>query len=123
MSTDAGGGSPALLSLFGKDTSVVPLLRNFRNGHGWETVVLRSEDVDAIQQRIRQFNLGVLKESMEDAHEAVRPFCGVYEARTERIAQLAMFLASKRTIDSKTACEEFLRLKVWAARHENRREE
>jgi hypothetical protein len=65
----------------------------------------------------------VLKESMQDAHEVVRPFCGLYEARTERICELAMFLASKRVIDSRTAYEELLRLKVWAARHENRGEE
>jgi hypothetical protein len=119
MSTDTGGGSPAPLS----SSAVVPFIRNFRNGSGWESVNLSGQDIEAIQQRIRQFNAAVLKESMQDAQEVVRPLCGLYEARTERICELAMFLAGSRVIDSRTAYDESQGVGSQARRQERRMRE
>jgi hypothetical protein len=51
MTTHAGGGSPAPLS----SGALVPFIRNLGNGNGWESVSLSGQDIETIQQRIRQF--------------------------------------------------------------------
>jgi|GEM_PF-6033400 len=101
------------------DASLLTMVRNYRSERGWSSVVLSSEDAKEIQQRLRESNAWVLAESMKDATEILASYAGPYESRTERICQLAMFLASKRIVDVRTACEEFLRAKIWEARHIN----
>ena len=101
------------------DESLLTMVRNYRSERGWGSVVLSSDDVKEIQQKLRESNASALAESMRDATEILASYAGPYENRTERICQLAMFLASKRIVDVKTVCEEFLRAKIWEARHIN----
>jgi len=117
MSSELAGGTPPSKTTNSGDA--LTIIRNFRNGHGWESVVLGDSEITEIQKKLREFNRTVLEESLRDASELLASYAGPYEARTERICELAMFLASKRTVDMRTAYEEFLRTKIWIARHVN----
>lgn len=100
-------------------TKTWTVVRNFKNGNGWESVVLAADDVGFIQQKLREFNREVMAQSLADAADLLKPFVGPHEARMVHIRELADFLASRRTLDARTAHEEFLRTKIWAARHEH----
>ncbi len=104
------------------DGEVVTMVRNFRKGDSWESVILNFSDVQKIQRKIRELNKGILEESLRDATNLLASYAGPYESRTGRLTQLAMFLASKRIVDIRTTYEEFLRSKIWRARdgRENR---
>lgn len=98
------------------DGKVVTMVRNFRNGEQWDVVVLKHGDIRTIQKSLREFNKEVLEESLRDACDLLASYAGIYESRTERICELAMFLASKRILDVRTVYDEFLRTKIWMTR-------
>ena len=101
------------------DGEVVTMVRNFRKGDGWESVILNYADIQKIQRKTRELNKGILEESLRDATKLLASYAGPYESRTQRLCQLAMFLASKRIVDIRTTYEEFLRSKIWRARDSN----
>ena len=118
MSSELAGETPPSENQT-QSGGALTIIRNFRNGHGWDSVVLGSDDIDEIQKKLREFNKGVLEESMRDAKDLLASYTGPYEARTKHICELGMFLASKRIVDIRTVYEEFLRTKIWIARRTN----
>lgn len=99
-----------------KQTHVLSVIRNFRNGNGWEAVTLELGELEQIQLSLRKFNRGVVEESLADAQELLGGRLSPFDDRAGAVSQLAVFMASQRTVNVRTALEEYLKAKIHFAR-------
>ena len=95
----------------------LPMLRHYKNGNGWEFLILTKEENERMQEALRTTNEKIFCESFEFAERFFK--ATGRKTTTNQLLTVAEALFNKRAIASFSAYQEYLKYLCAVRRNKN----